>query len=113
PCELKLNARIVDGNVRWKDEGVAVPLFPEAVDNSSHQTQHTSSALELHQGGPVGIEPVEDLLVDRICRLQTMLIVGVATLRRKLLVLRPIQVVEGPSHGVPPHKLRFFDNRLE
>ena len=83
--QLELHARVVDRDVRRQDERVPVPLLPQAVDHRRHQAQHAARALELHQRGPVGVEPVEDLRVDRVGRLDALLVVGVAALGRELL----------------------------
>ena len=83
--QLELHARVVDRDVGRQDQRVAVALLPQAVDHRRHQAQHAAGALELHQRGPVGVEPVEDLRVDRVGRLDALLVVGVAALGRELL----------------------------
>ena len=98
--QLELHARVVDRDVRRQDERGLVPLLPQAVDHRRHQAQHAAGALEFHQRGPVGVEAVEDLRVDRIGRLDAFLVVGVAALGRELLVLRPVEIGEGPRHHV-------------
>src|SRR5207253_3675734 len=59
--QLGLHARIVDRDVRGHDQRVAVAPLPQAVDDGSHEAEHAAGTLELHQGGPVGVEPVEQL----------------------------------------------------
>ena len=90
------------GDVGRQDQRVLVALLPEAVDDGGHQAQHAAGALELDQGGPVGVEPVEDLRVDGVGRLDALLVVGVAALGRELLVLGAVEVGEGrarPGRG--------------
>ena len=105
--QLELHARVVDRDVRRQDERVLVALLPQAVDHRRHQAQHAAGALELHQRRPVGVEPVEDLRVDRVGRLDALLVVGVAALGRELLVLRPVEVGEGARHHVAVLELRW------
>ena len=93
--QLVTHARIVDRDVGRHDQRVAVALLPQAVDHRRHQAQHAARALELHQRRPVRIEPVEHLRMDRIGRLQALLVVGVAALGRELLMLRAIEIGEG------------------
>ena len=100
-CQLELHARIVNGDIRRQDERVLVALFPQAVDHRRHQPQHAAGALELHQRGPVGIEPVKDLGVDRVGRLDALFVVGVAALGRELGLLRPVEVRESLA---PPRR---------
>ena len=63
------------------------------MDHGRHQAQNAARALELHQGRPVGIEPVEDLRVDGIGRLQALLVIGGAAFRRELVGLRTIDEI--------------------
>ncbi len=81
-----------------------MPL-PEGVDDGRHQAQHAAGPLELVQGGPVVVEPVEQLGVDRVGHLDPALVVGLPALRRKLLLLRAVQLREGAGHGVAGHEL--------
>ena len=83
------------------------------MDHRRHQAQHAAGALELHQRGPVGVEPVEDLRVDRVGRLDPLLVVGVAALGRELLVLRAVEIGERARHHVAVLELRRIDQRLE
>ena len=93
------------------------------MDHGGHQAQHAARALELHQGGPIGVEPVEDLRVDRIRGLDAFLVVAASTLGRELGTLRVIEVrerarghvtlFEGVGSGerleqAPPHDLEAF-----
>jgi len=93
------------------------------VDHRRHQAQYPTGALELHQGGPVGIKPVKDLGVDRIGRLDPFLVVGISAIGREFCLLCPVEVREGSrrhiamfeqrrvGHGFeqpPPHDLEAF-----
>jgi len=111
--QLRLHARLVDGDVGRHDEGVAVALLPQRVDHGRHQAQDAARALELEQRRPVGVEAVEDLRVDRVRCLDALLVVGVGALRRKLLVLHPVEVGERPRHHVPVLEVRRVGHRLE
>jgi hypothetical protein len=70
------------------------------MDHGRHQAQYAARALELHQGRPVAIEPVEDLRVDGIGRLQALLVIGGAAFRRELVGLRTIEIGEGACHEI-------------
>ena len=105
--------RVVDREVRGEDERVTVVLHPEVVDHGGHQAQHASGALEPHEGRPVRVEAVEDLGVDRVRGLQSLLVVGVPALRRKVRVLPAVEVGERPGDGVPVLELAGVRERLE
>ena len=124
--QLGLHARVVDRDRRGQDQRVAVALLPQAVDHRRHQAQHAARALELHQRGPVAVEPVEDLGVDRVGGLDALLVVAVPALGRELGSLRAIEVGEGARGHVallegvrpgerleqpPPHDLEAFLGR--
>ena len=70
------------------------------MDHRRHQAQDPARALEFHQGGPVGIEPVEDFRMDRVRRTKALLVVGVAALGGELLLLRAVQIRKRPRHHV-------------
>jgi hypothetical protein len=59
--QLELDAGVVDGDVGREDQRGPVPLLPEAVDDRGHEAEDAACAPELDQGGPVGVEAVEDL----------------------------------------------------
>ena len=111
--QLVPHARIVDRQIGGHDQRVAVALLPQAVDHRRHQAQHAAGALELHQRGPVGVEPVEHFRMDRIGRLDPVLVVEVAALGREFLMLGPVEVVEGAGDRVARDELGLFDQRLE
>jgi hypothetical protein len=50
------------------------------LDDGGHEEEDAAGALELDQGGPVGVEAVEDLGVDGVGGLDAFLVVGVAAL---------------------------------
>lgn len=62
------------------------------MDDSRHQSQHTASALELHQRRPVVVEPVEYLRVDRIGRFNALLVIRITTLWRKFSLEKQLLV---------------------
>ena len=70
------------------------------MNDGRHETQHAAGALELHQRGPVGVETVEDLGVNRVGRPDALLVVGVAAVGRELLRVRPVEIREGPRKGL-------------
>ena len=92
---------------------IAVALLPQAVNHGRHQPQHAARALELHQGRPVRVQAVEDLGMDRIGGFDPLFVVDVPTLRRKLLVLGPIELRKCPRDHVPVLELRRVRERLE
>ena len=83
------------------------------MNHGGHQTQHATRALELHKGGPVGVEPVKNLRVNRIGCLDALFVIGVVALGRKLLVLGPVKIGEGPRHNVAVLELGLIGERLE
>src|SRR5438552_1694122 len=83
------------------------------MDHRRHQAQHTARALELHQRGPVGIEPVEDLRMDWERSLDALLVVGVAALGRKFRALRAVEVRERARGYVTLLKMLRPRQRLE
>src|SRR5690606_16510133 len=93
--QLGLHPRIIDRYRGRENQRVPVSLLPKAVDHRSHESQNATGALKLEQGGPVGVEPVEDLGVDRIGRLDALLVLSTPAVRRKLGRLGVIQFGEG------------------
>jgi hypothetical protein len=112
PGQLELHARVIDRNRRRQDQRVLVALLPEAVNDGGHETQHTARALELHQRGPVGIQPVEHLGMNWIRGLHPLLVVSAATFRRELRRLRVVQLGKAPRRQIPVLEL-IPGNRLE
>ena len=111
--QLELHPRIVDRQVGGQDDGVAVPLLPEAVDDRRHQSQHAAGPLERHQRRPVGVEPVEDLRMDRISGDYALFVVGVAALGGELLVLATVELGERSGHHVTILELGRIGKGLE
>ena len=111
--QLELNARVVDRDVCRQDQRVAVALLPEAMDDRRHQPQHAAGTLKFDQGRPVAIEPVENLGMDRIGRFEPDLVIRITTLRRKLLLLGPVEVGEGPRSHIAVPELCRIGHRLE
>ena len=99
--------------MRGQDERVAVALFPQAVDHRRHQAQHAAGALKFHQRGPVGVEPVEDLRMDGIRRLDAFFVIAVAALGRELRLIGPVEIRECARHHVAVLELRCIGHRLE
>ena len=100
-----------------------IATFPKTVNYRRHQPQHAAGALELGERGPIGIQPVENLRMNRVGRLNAPLVVHRAALRRELDSLRTVQVGEGAGGDVallegvrpaerfeqpPPHDLEAF-----
>jgi len=83
------------------------------VDHGRHEAQHAPGPLELHQGGPVVVEPVENFRVDGVGRPDALLVVRLAAVRRELLVLGAIEVVEGPRHRIARHEILLVHDRFE
>ena len=51
--------------------------------------------------------------MDRVGRLDPLLVVRLGALRRKFRPLRAVELVELAGHLVTRHELLLFDNRLE
>jgi hypothetical protein len=107
--ELELNSRVVDRNVARQDQRVSVALLPKAVYDRGHEAKNASRALELGKGGPIVVEPVEYLWVNGISRSNSLLVVGIPALGRKLLVLCPVEVVEAPRNVVAGLELLWVE----
>ena len=99
--------------IAGQDQRIAVALLPQAVDHRRHQAQHAARALEFHQRGPVGVQPVEDFRMDRVGRLDALLVFGFAALRRKLGLLVTVKLGEGARHDVAILELRRVGQGLE
>ena len=85
--QLVAHAVVVDGKGGGQQQRVAVPPLPQAVDHRRHQAQHASGALKLGEGGPVRVESVEDLGMNRVSRPDAALIIGSAAFRGELDLL--------------------------
>ena len=70
------------------------------MDDGAHQAQDAARALELLQGGPVAVEPVEQLGVDRVGGAQAPLVVGLEGLAGQLAPLEPVVIGEALDGGV-------------
>ena len=55
------------------------------MNHRRHQAQHAAGPLEFVESGPVVVQPVEQLRVDRICRAHPALILRFARFGRELL----------------------------
>src|SRR5664279_4856847 len=66
---------ISDTHRAGHDQRAGVTGGPQGVDHGAHQPQHTTGALEAFQGGPVGVEPVEQFRVDGVGGLDPGLVV--------------------------------------
>ena len=98
--QLVAHAVVVDGKGGGQQQRVAVPSLPQTVDHRGHQAQHASGALKLGEGGPVRVESVEDLGMNRVGGPDAAFVVGSAALRGKLDLLQAIQFGEGPGGDV-------------
>ncbi len=83
------------------------------MDDGRHQPQDAAGPLEGHQRGPVRVEAVEDLGVDRVRGLQALLVVRVPALRRKLLVPGAVEIRERAGDHVAVLEPRRVGERLE
>ena len=83
------------------------------MDHRRHQAQHAARALELHQRRPVVVEPVEHFGMNGVSGLETGFVIGLRTLRRKLLLLRAIKIMKRTGHGIARDELLPFDQRFE
>jgi len=68
------------------------------VDHGAHEAQDAAGALEPLQGGPVAVEPVEQLGVDGVGLAQPPLVVRLEGLGGQLAALPPV-VVDEPFDG--------------
>ena len=110
--QLELHDLVVHGDVARHDEHVAVLPFPERMDHGGHQAQHAAGPLELVERGPVVVEPVEHLRVNRVGHLDPAFVVGFAAFGRELLLLRAVQIDESAGNGVAGNEL-VAGERLE
>ncbi|MGA2257861.1 MAG: hypothetical protein ABSG53_24625, partial [Thermoguttaceae bacterium] len=100
-----MHGRIIYRHRGGHDEQVAVLPFPERMDHRRHEAQHTTGALEFVKRGPVVVEPIEQLWVDRVGHLDPALVIRLPTLRGEFLLLRSIKLGEGMGDGIAGDEL--------
>ena len=74
------------------DQRVFVVRVPQPVDDDGHVLEHAAGALEFFQSGPILVEPVEDLRVDRVGAAQTLEVFVGLGLNRELVGVLPVEV---------------------
>ena len=80
------------------DQRIVVAVFPQAVDHLRHQLQHAARALEVVQRGPVFIQAVEHLGVDRVGVFQPFQILAVLRLGGQVVAVGDVVVRKRPAH---------------
>ena len=113
PRQFELHGRIVYRNSGGHDQQVAILAFPQRVDYTGHQSQYTTRPLEFVQRGPVVVQPVEQLRMDRVGHLQPAFVIAFTAFRGKLIVLRAVHVHEGPGDCIACHERFLVSDRLE
>src|SRR5664280_3147094 len=91
------------GHVQWHraghDEWTGIARGPQRMHDGTHQPKDTAGALEALQRGPVLVEPVKQLRVNRVRRPDPTLIRRLAALARELTTVFGVELHESPSHG--------------
>src|SRR5690606_41037000 len=72
-----------------------------------------AGTLELHEGGPIGVQPIKHFRMDRVCRFDATFVIRLPAFRRELLRMGIVKLVEATGDGVPRYKLFSGDERLE
>ena len=83
------------------------------MDHRRHEAQNSTRALKLNQRGPVVVETIKNLGMDRIGRLQPFFVIGIAAFGRELLMLRTVQIGEGPSDHITVLELCRVDHQFK
>ena len=81
-----------------QDQRRRVIALPQLVDDRGHQPEHATGALEPVKGRPVAVQPVEQLRVQRIRRLDPLLIRRIGDPRWELGPVLRIEVCEHPGN---------------
>ena len=92
--QLVAAAAVVQRQAAGQDHQVLVVVLPEAIDDLRHQLQHAARALKPVDGGPVLVEPVEDLRMDRIGLQEPVVVAAFLRLGRQLGALGDIGIGE-------------------
>ena len=98
--QLVADGRGVEADGARQNQQARVVARPQVVDDRRHQAQHAARALEPLQRGPVAVQPLEDLRMDRIVRLQPLQIAGLPALGREVAALLAVQRVERAAYVV-------------
>ena len=98
--DLVADGVVVEGDGARHDEGGVVVGLDQGVDHGAHEAQDAAGALEPLQGGPVAVEPVEQLGVDGVGLAQPPLVVRLEGLGGQLAALPPVVVDEPLDGGV-------------
>lgn len=96
---------------RHDHETRVLPL-PECLDDLGHQAQHPARPLEAVERGPVAVEAIEQLGVDRVGVAQAPLVVPLPATLRELLLVFAVVGRERANDGISKRSLRCLD-RLE
>ena len=80
-----------------QDQRRRVVALPQLVDDRGHQPQHATGPLEPVQRRPVAVQPVEQLRVQRVRRLDPLLIRRLGDPRRELGPVLRVEVGEHPG----------------
>jgi len=91
---LVAHTGIVQRQCAGQDHAVGVAVLPQPVNHLGQQLQHATGALEVAERGPVLVEPVEDLRVDRVRLLHALEVVVLLGLRRQFAAVGAVQLGE-------------------
>ena len=97
---LVAHQRIVQWQRARHDERVFVTAVPQPVDDDGHVLQHPARALKLVQRGPVLVQPVKHLRVNRVGVRNALLVARLLRLARKLGRVLSVQLAKSPCRGV-------------
>src|SRR5680860_803901 len=112
PDQLGPHHGVVQGHARRQDDRRLVVAHPQGVNDGRHQPQHATGPLEAFEGRPVVVEPVEQLRVDRVGRLQSLDVARLARVSREVGRVRPIEVRQRLRH-LRARRFAFGSHRLE
>ena len=98
--QLFPHRRLVYRDHAWQNEQVSVFFLPELVDDRGHEAQDATGTLKPVERGPVRVEPVEHLRVNRIRRGHPFLIFGRSGVDGEFLIAGAVGLDEGSDDVV-------------
>ncbi len=92
--QLAVDRRDVERHGAGHDQRPGVVRGPQRVDDGAHQPQHAAGALEALERRPVLVEPVEQLRVYRVGRLDPVFVGDLTALARELPSVLAVELHE-------------------
>src|SRR5699024_9512156 len=110
--ELGGHSRTSDRHGTGHDERRLVPSVEESLDHGAHQPKDSTGPLEPFQGGPILVQPVEELRMDRIGTIDPFFVCALPHVGRQFTLIGPVIVDELARGGPYPSRglgVGFFE----